>query len=142
MVNLLLLSYLSDGFHVNLCFTQHLCHNTLFLRRWSLWSCVLWFHMLTLFNCKSSLVRFIALVCYFGISHRWIVPICVKSVICFWMFNVRFHFCIKADLYGGCCGSVTTKGLLSFEVKSQRHFDKYRSEILGRSHFMFCIIPN
>lgn len=37
--------------------------------------------MLTLFNCKtSSLVRFIALVCYCGISRRWIVRICVKSV--------------------------------------------------------------
>lgn len=92
MVNLLLLSYLSDGFHVNLCFTQHLCHNTLFLRRWSLWSCVLWFHMLTLFNCKSSLVRFIALVCYFGISHRWIVPICVKSVDLFLDVQCSFPF--------------------------------------------------
>lgn len=80
MVNQLLLSYLSHDFHVSLCFPQHLCHNTLFLRRWYLWSFVLWFHMLTLFNCKSSLVRFSALVCYCGISRRWIVPICVKSV--------------------------------------------------------------
>lgn len=91
MVNQLL-SYLSHDFHVNLCFTQHLCHNTLFLRLWSLWSCVLWFHMLTLFNCKSSLVRFIALVCYCGISRRWIVPICVKSVDLFLDVQCSFPF--------------------------------------------------
>lgn len=102
VVKQLLLHYLSRQLtHKPLLHTTFL--STLSLRKWSWCSCVLWFHMLTLFNCKSSSVRFIALVCYCGISRRWIVFICAKVLICLWMFSVHFHFCIKANLYVESC---------------------------------------